>query len=541
MLDQISQRILANAADVLCQDFDPKNSIHFFLAKGILNDDDVEEIKSCSRRDSRIQLFLTKYRKTCINLIPLKEYFINHANQQHIAEMLEENNCDETNIINNVKEPSVLLNKMNISKVPMPLNYQISRVEMEKRMEKDIKKFVSKNKINWLIINGMRGCGKTRMLGKVLRNNVNFLVNYINNIYWITDSCEIASKSRNIFIKLLISITDNSCLQTSYPEDDDLLMSMVVEEIQSKPGKTLIIIDDVLLEDNIRWYDEMLLMVADICKVISLSPNEEIFQAISQETIKFNFKANTGFNEQEIGKFFKFKNSNENLTYELIQKIISTTSGLPSFLGILRFKSSEDISKLSKIVERLEYTNSLSTFTAITPYPYKNLETVFDKDFSIMEDSDIINLCHLCLLFKPNIWYHTSYATLILPLDVPSYNCDIPSLVYESLEKLCKLSLLFIENDKFMIHPIIFKYCIGKQCSYHSIDKENLISLFLTRLNAVAVGGGDNYLSKVFKNFDKNDCKEVYNQLKEYHMNHENNYIDPFEKTPLSYFSFFKR
>uniref|UniRef100_A0A0K0E908 NB-ARC domain-containing protein n=1 Tax=Strongyloides stercoralis TaxID=6248 RepID=A0A0K0E908_STRER len=534
MLDQHSQRVLANATDVLYHDFEPRDCVYFFQSKGILTDDDVEEIISCNRRHGRVDLFLNKYRRRCLNFNLLKEYFINYVSQIHLAELLEEN---DSYIEEKPQEPRVFLSKMNCGGVPKPIIYQIKRFELEESLEKSLKQFIDGN-VDWFIINGIRGCGKTLLLAQVLRNNYEYLSKYINNIYWFTDSCEIISKSKQIFIKILVSLTDTSCLQSSYPEDEDLLMGMIVEQIQAKAGKTLLIIDDVLLEENVRWYSKIISILSSICQVIFISPNEEIFQALPQEAIKFSFKNNSGFNYTQIEKLFS--NDKEIPSSSLINRLLHETCGLPSFLGILKFQSSNNISRLEKLVERLESSNSLTPFTSITPYLYKSMNTVFDKDFSIMDDSDILNLCHLCLLFSPNIWYHFAYATLILPLDLPSYNCDIPALVYESIEKLSKLSLLQIDEDKFMIHPIIFKYCVGKQCQYHQIDKESLVSLFLTRLNSIASEEGNSFMYKEFKGMSKNDAKKTYNQLKDYHFKN-NDYENLRNKNSYSLFSFFRQ
>lgn len=59
MLDQHSQRILANATDVLYHDFEPKDCVHFFQSKGILTDDDVEEIISCVSLNVTHIIFIT--------------------------------------------------------------------------------------------------------------------------------------------------------------------------------------------------------------------------------------------------------------------------------------------------------------------------------------------------------------------------------------------------------------------------------------------------------------------------------------------------
>uniref|UniRef100_A0A0K0G2P5 NB-ARC domain-containing protein n=1 Tax=Strongyloides venezuelensis TaxID=75913 RepID=A0A0K0G2P5_STRVS len=534
MLDQHSQRILANATDVLYHDFEPKDCVHFFQSKGILTDDDVEEIISCNRRHGRVDLFLNKYRKRCFNFILLREYFTNYVSQIHLAELLEDNKEVE---VEKIEDPKILLGKMNCAQVPRSLTYHIRRFELEECLEKKLKQFINGD-VDWLIVNGSRGCGKTLLTADVLRNNVEFLSKHINNIYWFNDSCEIISKSKQIFIKMLVSLTDTSCLQSSYPEDEDLIMGMIVEQIQSKAGKTLLIIDDILLEDNVRWYCKMISMLSNICKIITLSPNEEIFQALPQEAIKFSFKNNSGFNYAQIEKFFT--NNEETPSPTLINRLLEETNGLPAFLGILKFQSSNNISRLEKLVDRLESCNSLTPFTSITPYFYKNMNTAFDKDFCIMDDSDILNLCHLCILFTPNIWYHFAYATLILPLDVPSYNCDIPTLVYESIEKLSKLSLLQIDGDKFMLHPIVFKYCIGKQCQYHQIDKECLVSLFLSRLNSIATGTGSHFMFKEFKGMSKNDAKKTYNQLKDYHSK-KNDFEDSKKENVYSLFNFFRQ
>ncbi|CEF64409.1 NB-ARC domain and Death-like domain and P-loop containing nucleoside triphosphate hydrolase domain-containing protein [Strongyloides ratti] len=534
MLDQNSQRILANATDILYHDFEPRDCVCFFQSKGILTDDDVEEIISCNRRHGRVDLFLNKYRRRCFNFNLLKEYFTNYVSQIHLAELFDENN---SHIEEKIQEPKIFLRKMNSAQIPKSISYQIKRFELEESLEKNLKQFIDGN-FDWFIINGIRGCGKTLLLAQVLRNNYEYLSKYINNIYWFTDSCEITSKSKQIFIKILVSLTDTSCLQSSYPEDEDLLMGIIVEQIQSKSGKTLLIIDDVLLEENVRWYSKMISMLSNICQIISISPNEEIFQALPQEAIKFSFKNNSGFNYTQIEKLFT--NDKDIPSTCLINKILDETCGLPAFLGILKFQSSNNISRLEKLVERLESCNSLTPFTSITPYFYKNMNTVFDKDFSIMDDSDILNLCHICLLFTPNIWYHFAYTTLILPLDLPSYNCDIPTLVYESIEKLSKLSLLQIDGDKFMIHPIVFKYCVGKQCQYHQIDKESLVSLFLTRLNSIVCETGNIFMYKNFKGMSKDDAKKTYNQLKDYHLKN-NDYEYSKNKNTYSLFSFFRQ
>lgn len=58
MLDQNSQRILANATDILYHDFEPRDCVCFFQSKGILTDDDVEEIISCvSKNIFKIKVF----------------------------------------------------------------------------------------------------------------------------------------------------------------------------------------------------------------------------------------------------------------------------------------------------------------------------------------------------------------------------------------------------------------------------------------------------------------------------------------------------
>uniref|UniRef100_A0AC35UAH0 NB-ARC domain-containing protein n=1 Tax=Rhabditophanes sp. KR3021 TaxID=114890 RepID=A0AC35UAH0_9BILA len=522
MLDYICGKALSNCADVLYNDFDPDSCTSYFLLKEILSKNDAERISKAKKINERLEIFIAAYRENASDLKPLITFFCEHSYQSHLGDALQ--SCvDDASVLSS--DSSLLLQKMNNGHVPSVLDYNIPRDDLISDLQSKLMKLFEGDN-NWLILNGVRGCGKSRLLAEVLRRNLDFLNNHINNIFWLNDSCEYASKSNSVYIKLLILLTDSFWMQSNYQENNETyLREKIIEEIKLRPGKTLLIIDDIILEQNLRWFASIVRAVPHLLKIIAVSTNMEIFQALEDRStaIDFNFSNTPGFTIQQISTFF----SHMNLSNFTAESILENTKGLPAILGILKFQSNSNSERLLHLSETLALENDLSLFSAITPYGFRNCNTAFDKDFAVMEENDKESICNLCVVFRPNLWYNIGYATPVVSFDVASKFYDATSLGLMVLVKLHNLSLLCLSDNKFKIHPIVHKYCNGRQCGLLQINYTQIRELFFNYLN------DKNKNNKVLTN--SKEINSIRQDLKQYH---ENIVMPPIEK-PINLLSYF--
>ncbi|VDK26929.1 unnamed protein product [Anisakis simplex] len=94
-----------------------------------------------------------------------------------------------------------------------------------------------------------------------------------------------------------------------------------------KPN-ALIILDDVLLDETVRWFDELQ------CRIVATTRNLEIFQAASNDIIQFPMSP-SGFTYDECVMFIK-KAQLSNVSDEtVIRRLHNVTDGLPAMINII--------------------------------------------------------------------------------------------------------------------------------------------------------------------------------------------------------------
>uniref|UniRef100_A0A1I7XPT7 NB-ARC domain-containing protein n=1 Tax=Heterorhabditis bacteriophora TaxID=37862 RepID=A0A1I7XPT7_HETBA len=89
MLSEPECRVLAEAYDILVQDFDPKDAVIYLEGSSVINQDIAETIEIKTTRIERLRELLRVYKRRANDLTPLIEYF-KFAGQNHIANFLSE-------------------------------------------------------------------------------------------------------------------------------------------------------------------------------------------------------------------------------------------------------------------------------------------------------------------------------------------------------------------------------------------------------------------------------------------------------------------
>ncbi|KHN74047.1 Cell death protein 4 [Toxocara canis] len=445
MLQERDSRTLSVVMDALIRDFEPREAVPYMAAKLIFTDDQRDAILNMPRRRTRVLEFVRQYRRSASNLDALISFF-EHYGQFHLATALSTTVVpEERSLLSEHNLHTCLLRESN---VPGRLKNYVKREELIENLRFILRDLASTEQF-WLVVHGMAGCGKSSLVAEALRSCPEILSRYYEHVIWIHDGRSSRDSLPSLYADFFVIVADSLVITGREPVT--LIQAQVKNALLDKPN-ALIVLDDVMLEESVRWFDQLQ------CRILATSRNLEIFQASYGNVVPFRMTP-SGFTISELTSFLAGAGF-QNVDCDVIQRMHNLSSGLPAMANIIVHLARGSVERLGWLCYQLE-SASLGSLKCVTSYRYASMEEAIQTSFEMLALPQKEVFTSL-VVFPVDEWLPVEVISLIAPVDVTDHEESIYA-TEEQLETLAKHSLLDERQApqqcksqfEYRIHPLV--------------------------------------------------------------------------------------
>ncbi|KAK0417577.1 hypothetical protein QR680_013091 [Steinernema hermaphroditum] len=456
MLSEKERDLLEGAVYGLLSSFDPLDALEAVPIRALFTSEEYNQIRSTRNRQSRISTFFRFYvRKDGISLVPLREYFA-HSTQYFLADLL-------SGIVHVEDEPSPshcqplthprILHALSETMVPPRVKNHVRRQALVKKL---CAKLVSLAKLDsfWLVIDGIAGSGKTSLIVDVLRDCPHLLSLYFSDIVWIRDQCDVKSRLSSLYCHAKVMVTPPESLER-FGEDPEVIKLDVAKCIAAMPFP-LVIIDEIYLEDSVRWFDSL------NCRIVATTSNRGLFHSAANQVEHFSLDSKNQFSFEETRAMFA--ECRPTPTTSLLNNIVAESGGNPALIAKMKEISRNRTDRLQRCLQLLK-DSSLHRLRCSTSYPSPSMCEAVAKMTTMLSEGERKCLESLTK-YPPDASFSLADAASTMPIDV----CGRESEVDRALEQLeifvdCNLleeietrSEQIEEHYRYQMSPVIHKY-----------------------------------------------------------------------------------
>ncbi|CAB3402502.1 unnamed protein product [Caenorhabditis bovis] len=496
MLSEIECRALSAVHHVLLQDFEPNDALIYLENSKIFNEDHCDIIKSKTTRLERISCFLRIFRRQANDLSRLIDFFA-YNNQSHISIFLDEfvqfSITDPDQLREVVIAPRLVRDMMNrkllLGAVPRQMT-GFQRVEIVDTVIDKLKEMADIDCF-FLFLHGRAGAGKTVIASQALSKSDEIIGLCFESVVWMRCG-EIDSKSNfDIFSDLLLMLKSEDDLMNC-PNLDNVtsmvLKKMIANALIDRPN-TLIVFDDVILEETIRWAQELRLRCIITTRDIGLA---------NVASITVDFVEVPPLDEDECGlllQSFGMPHPIDDSEMEILSEVTKLSSGSPALLSIMnQMCDPKDYDRLDQLVTRLE-TRGLSAISCNNPYRYKSFDLALRRCVELMTNEERTALGY-AVVIPPGEDIPLTVWAQIIPIELC---CNDASQIEEEVGDM--LNRLAKKGDWFTVKLIPYRsYCIDHVIHHflrHVVDHDTIssgISILESRLNELYTGNNNQKL-----------------------------------------------
>uniref|UniRef100_A0A915AGL9 CARD domain-containing protein n=3 Tax=Parascaris univalens TaxID=6257 RepID=A0A915AGL9_PARUN len=503
MLQEKDSRVLSIVMDALIKDFEPREAVPYIAAKLIFTDDQRDAILIMPRRRSRVLEFVRQYRRSANNLDALISFF-QHNGQFHLANALSTVVIPEDRCL--LSERSLYMRFLKESNVPGRLKNHVKREELLENLRFVLKDLASSEQF-WLVVHGMAGCGKSILVAEVLRTCPEILSRYYEHVIWMHDGRRSRESLPSLYADFFVLVADS--LMISGHESMAIVQSQVKMALLDKPN-ALIVLDDVILEESVRWFDQLQ------CRILATSHNLEIFQAAYGNVVPFRM-APSGFTISEVASFISLTTGLQNVDPDVLRRLHSVSAGLPAMVNIIARLARDNADRLSWLCSQLE-SAPLGSLKCVTSYRYASMEDAIRASFSTLAEPQKEVLTSL-VVFPVDEWLPVEVIALVAPVDVTDHGESVYATA-EQLEILAKHSMLDEREAsqqrksqfEYRIHPLIGSF-LRRTLVRDSVFVEELRSILIMRMRTCIKENADEatrmLVTAFSERFLKGECSEV--------------------------------
>ncbi|KAK6029512.1 NB-ARC domain protein [Ostertagia ostertagi] len=338
MLSEPESRIYSSLRfDTLAKDFDPKDAVIYLESSGLLTADLAEKIEAKATRLERMREFLRIYRRQATDCEPLISYF-EFAGQEHIADLLRtdlEHVLDSYETSTEVTHFPEHLRLRKLFAGGVPRVYQHVR---RTQLQNDVAKVLRERNSFIVVLHGIAGCGKSTLAAAVLAD-----------------------------VPDLLGGDDKSSDPPRLVDVSSVYLCKQIQEALIDNPNVLVILDDVVQEETVKWINQLGL------RVLATSRNAELFACAlcSVDIVHVD-----GITSAEATEFFSIDATPLQGKKEEIQSAISAafavSSGNVALLNMLKKAASGRADRLATFSRHLE-ERGLSWLTQKSSYEYVSM------------------------------------------------------------------------------------------------------------------------------------------------------------------------
>ncbi|KAK6040383.1 NB-ARC domain protein [Cooperia oncophora] len=433
MLSEPECRVLSSAFDTMAKDFDPKDAVIFLESSGLITADLAEKIEARPTRLERLRELLRIYRRRATDCELLISYF-DFAGQEHIANLLR---TDLEHVLDSCERNKVphfphhvRLRKLLAGGVPRVWQH-VRREQLQKDVAKVLRERADLDSFI-VVLHGIAGCGKSSLAAAVIADVPDLLGGCFESVVWLQDSRTKPDRIHMLFTDLLLMLWNDAT--SNPPKLDDVssvyLCKQIQEALIDNPN-VLVILDDVVLEETVKWVNQLGL------RVLATSRNAELFAAASCSVDVIHV---SGFASSEATELFSIDGTplqgKENEIQSAINAAFAVSSGNVALLSMLKKAASGRADRLSTFSRRLD-GRGLSSLTLKTSYEYASMHMALTTSVERLSSDERDTLA--CAAILPSeedipleVW------ALVVPVDVVDADeAEFLMLLSDRLSKIC--------------------------------------------------------------------------------------------------------
>ncbi|TKR68426.1 hypothetical protein L596_024415 [Steinernema carpocapsae] len=471
MLPESERTILEAAVNGLLSSFDPLDAMQEIGIRELFTKDEFNLIKNNKNRQSRISTFFRFYvRKSGITLEPLREYF-RHSTQGYLADLL----CG-IGLLPSCGGPSTsgdcatthprILHALSETMVPPRVKNHVQRQGMVKMICDKLISLANMDSF-WLVLEGVAGSGKTSLIVDVLRDCPHLLSMYFSDVIWVRDQSTESSQLANVFAHTRVMVTQAESLER-FSEDPEA-MKLDVAKCLSAMSFPLVIVDEVYLEESVRWFDGL------NCRIVTTSSNRGIFRSAANHVERVTLDSCRQFSTEDTRKMFS--DSRPTPSTSLINSLVTETGGNPALISKIKELSRNRTDRLQRWLQLLK-EGQLHRLKCSTSYPSASMCDAFSKMTSSLTSGEIAALKSLTK-FSPETSFSLADALKTMPIDVCGRQSEVDRAL-EILEVFVDCILLeevetnadnLEEHYRYQMSPAIHKFlCDDPQATPEETD-----------------------------------------------------------------------
>uniref|UniRef100_A0A2H8TPT9 Apoptotic protease-activating factor 1 n=1 Tax=Melanaphis sacchari TaxID=742174 RepID=A0A2H8TPT9_9HEMI len=455
--------------------------IEALLKKQVLTESefcDIKSVKNCKEQAGRLLELLPSKGQNGIN------QFLNYLSIHYswIASLLQDSITNKYNCMFSKEMQDILT----AGEVPQLSSRHVSRVKHVKTLKKLLTELEANN---FIIVNGMTGCGKSSLIVEVL-NDPFITIQYLQGfVQWINVGRENSSHAECIQTEILNRLNNQEQLITppliiNYEDTRKKIQHLW----KQKQLAGLLILDDVCSNEIVKFLDIG-------CKILITTNDISIMDGIIDTRIKY-LKVNEGFEEKEtLSLFSKCLNVNFKSLPSHASKLHSICKGFPLTISLIASQLEMHREEAINNTDRWEFylnklsdkTNKLFKYSSYSQNQLKSLEKAIEmcikslssdlqqnyRDFSLFVDDLNIKPEVLSILWGIKITEVTDIMSELMrkSLVVRIWNQPLNSYVYSIHD-------LLLNNLKRMMNHQEYKE-LHKKCidRYRDYCKGNFANL----------------------------------------------------------------
>ncbi|PAV64014.1 hypothetical protein WR25_04931 [Diploscapter pachys] len=421
MLSETECRVLSDIGPALLADLDPTDALVYFQISGTLSESTVEKIKTKTTSRERMAELLKAYRREAYNLEPLISC-VESTKQPHLAgllrarlQMVDDSSRTATPLspIPSTSSYSKLMLspelmekcekerrecKMLRSGMPRVCN-TVERTDLINEVAQRLRDNAHRDAF-FLVLHGMAGTGKTALAIQTLKQCYDLVGGHFDSVLWIQDGYRNPGQTFYLFSDMLLLLKklnsrnyDNVNAEVP-PRNASaaLLKKMIADALIDHPN-LLIVLDDVVQEETVRWADELSL------RVLATSRDASIFHVAVSPVSVVEVE---GLDQVESAKLLAEANLQVQHNLSVAAELAKHCSGNLALLTILAKRARGKTENLSVFLEELQ-GKGMSRFVEISSYAYRSLYDAFSTSVMSLSQPDRDALA-CSLTMPPDVW-----------------------------------------------------------------------------------------------------------------------------------------